>query len=352
MHRPLNKLSAFAICTVSALGLSAGWSTGCIGGGGGTLDALALLGSPLFSGFVGRSPTGDGSTDDGGGSGFFGGGGRTNTDPCEESLSRKFVRITMRNQAQDDFIHYFLVLIAFVNGDTYPDGAVCVDDIPLYTSFGYTEVPEGASVEFGSYCITGPALLYFHQSGGFRRGGAGGTSSLAAAIAPAQGSNPSFDAFFNSAGAQVPVPNLIAFHNPGSGEGAALKISRSAAAPCDTATPQFGDPLCDQDAFYYVDDQDRLSGSSALGIGSGRRVPSEIQGTSCECLGFNTPFQSLAPSSVTAASARCNEFVRGGRIEYAFLRNDTNPPFPQLVWRVTDASGATVQNFDERANLR
>ncbi|MFO0838163.1 MAG: hypothetical protein U1D55_06515 [Phycisphaerae bacterium] len=347
MRGVIRKTLASSLCFAGAVALSASWSGGCANG---SADALDLLGIPLFSNFVGRSTT-TGTTGSTGTSGVFGSGGRTNVDPCAEALNRKFVRISMRNADQDDFIHYFLVLVAFVNGTTYPDGAVCSSDVALYTSFGYSEVPEGASVSFGSYCITGPALIYFHQSGGFRRGGSNTSATLASAISPAQGSNPTFDAFFNSAGAQVPVPNLIAFHNPGTGEGAALKISRSAPNPCDTATVQISDSLCNQDAFYYVDDTDRLAGSSALGVGSGRRVPSEIQGTSCECLGFSTPFQVLAPSSVTAASARCNEFVRGGRIEYVFLRNDTNPPFPQLVWKVSDASGATVQEFDSRANL-
>jgi hypothetical protein len=113
------------------------------------------------------------------------------------------------------------------------------------------------------------------------------------------------------------------------------------------------DPDCNQDAFYYVDEFDMMIGSIdiELGFGAGRRVPSEIQGTGCACTGFQDPYQHLAPSGVAASSAACNEFLRGGRIEYVFVRDDTNPPYPQLLWRVTDQAGAEVHNFDPRANI-
>jgi hypothetical protein len=256
----------------------------------------------------------------------------------------------MRN-ASEDYIHYFLVLVAFVQSDTFPDGTVCPEDIPLYTAFGYVEIPEGQQQEFGSYCFPGPALVYFHRSGQFRT--AGGASQLGSAIAPAQGSQATYDTFFNSAGATVPVPTAIIFHNPGTGEGAALKVSRNVSNPCGQIVGggTSGPSLCQQDAFYYVDEQDRLVGSTALGTGSGRRVPSEIQGTASECLGFDNGVQQLAPSNRTAASARCNEFLRGGRIDYVFVRVDTEPPFPQLVWRVTDAAGGIAHNFDSRAQV-
>jgi hypothetical protein len=45
-------------------------------------------------------------------------------------------------------------------------------------------------------------------------------------------------------------------------------------------------------------------------------------------------------------------FFRGGRIDYVFLREDTDPPFPQLVWRVTDSAGTRAQDFDPRANIQ
>jgi hypothetical protein len=256
----------------------------------------------------------------------------------------------MRNLNPDDYIHYFFVLIAYVNGDAYPDGAVCPDDVDLYTSFGYREIPEEGSEEFGNYCIEGPALIYFHRSGQFRRGGGTGGSELASAIAPAQGTNATFDDFFTSGGASVPIPDQILFHNPGTGEGAALKISIGATSPCDAIFVS-GEPDCAQDAFYYVDEADLMTGSAALGAGSGRRVPSEIQGTGCACTGFQDPFQVLAPSGTTASNAECNEFLRGGLIEYVFVRDDTNPPYPQLVWRVTDQSGAEVHGFDPRASI-
>lgn len=319
--------------------------SGC---GGGSAQFFENFGTPYRNTTVGGTG-GSGPGNTGTGSGGLGGTGGI-IDPCDEAQLRKFVRISMRNASPDDFIHYFFVLVAFVQSDTFPDGTVCPDDIPLYTSFGYVEIPEGQQQEFGSYCFPGPALVYFHRAGQFRS--AGGANQLASAIAPAQGSQATYDNFFNSAGAIVPVPSAIIFHNPGTGEGAALKISRNVANPCAAIVGGGTGPgLCQQDAFYYVDEEDRLVGSTALGTGSGRRVPSEIQGTACECLGFDTGVQQLAPSNRTAANARCNEFLRGGRIDYVFIRNDTNPPIPQLVWRVTDASGGIAHNFDSRAQV-
>jgi hypothetical protein len=317
-------------------------------------EALRLLGLQPFRTFS-DGTTAPPSTPTGGAGGFFSGASRENIDPCTERQDRKFVRISMRNLARDDFVHYFLVMIAFVNSDTYPNGAVCADDIDLYTSFGYEEVAEGVDREFGNYCVSGPALIYFHENGQFQSAGTGG-SSLASAIGPAQGTSATFDNFFTSAGFLAPVPNSILFYNPGFGEGAALKISRNNLQPCDVVVGLSADSDCRQDAFYYVDESDRLSGSSALGTSSGRRVPNEIQGTGCETGGFDdiigtSASQVLAPSGATASNARDNEFLRGGRIEYAFLREDVNPPFPQLVWRVSDASGSVAQDFDPRADV-
>ena len=78
--------------------------TGCAGGN----SLFASFGTPFT--FVGGSTT-DGTTDDGDddGSSLFDGGGRGTSDPCSESLIRKFIRITKRNHNPDDFIHYFLV---------------------------------------------------------------------------------------------------------------------------------------------------------------------------------------------------------------------------------------------------
>ncbi|MBU0616211.1 MAG: hypothetical protein KKI02_00690, partial [Planctomycetes bacterium] len=259
---------------------------------------------------------------------------------------------SMRNLAPDTYIHYFLVLIAYVNGEVYPDGAVCPDDVDIYTSQNYQEIPEGQEQEFGNYCIVGPALVRFHLGGQFRTGGGVGGSQLGSAIGPAQGTSATYDNVFTSAGESVPVPNQIIFHNPGTGEGGALQISRSLTSPCDEASADLMvDSDCDQDAFYYVDDSDLFTGSIELGVGSTRRVPSEIQGTGCECTGFESPFQELAPSGTGALDARCNEFLRGGLIEYVFVREDTNPPYPQLLWRVTDQSGAEVHDFDPRGPL-
>ncbi len=345
MHARFSNLGRSALCLLAAAVMAWFWSTGCAS----STSALSLIGSPF--GFVGSGSTADETPITGGQSTFFSSGSRVNIDPCSESNSRKFIRISMRNLSIDSYIHYFLVLIAYVNSETYPDGAVCPDDVNLYTSFGYQEVPEGSEQEFGNYCIVGPALLYFHEGGQFRRGGGTGGSQLASAIAPAQGTNATFDNFFGSGGAQVPVPDLIVFHNPGTGEGAALKISWSDSSPCNETTELLVDSDCNQDAFYYVDEFDELAGSNALGIGSGRRVPSETQGTGCECTGFQDPYQHLAPSGVAASNARCNEFLRGGLIEYTFVRVDTTPPFPQLLWRVTDQSGAEVHAPDSRANI-
>jgi hypothetical protein len=284
-------------------------------------------------------------------SGFFSGGSTSATsDPCQESLNRKFVRISMRNHAED-FIHYFLVLVAFENGEIYPDGAACAEDADLYTDFGYTRVNEGAAASFGNYCVTGPAFVYFHRAGRFRGTGA---NTLASAIAPAAGTNPTFDSFFTSSGAQVPAPNIIMFHNPGTGDGAQLSTRRYPDA-CDQniVTPVLDD--CNLDAWYYVDQDDQFAGSNALGSGSGRRVPTEIQGTSCECGALaegGAAGSVLAEPGVRSADVPCNAFVRGGRIEYAFVRDDTTPPYPQLLWRVTDNSGGQVHNFDSRSGLR
>ena len=280
------------------------------------------------------------------------GGGRANVDPCSEPDARKFVRISIRNLDPLDHIHYFLAFVAFVNGDQYPTGAVCPDDIDLYRSFGYEFIPEGQERPFGAFCIRGPALLYFHRAGQFRSG----AQQFASAIPPAQGSSPSFDAFFDSAGALVPVPNSILWHNPGTGEGGLLLVSRQDPTPCDGAGTVAVDPDCQQDAFYYVDQNDLQAGTNVLGAGAGRRVPNEIQGTGCECGPFdpllNTQAsQVLAPSGATASSVQCNEFLRGGAIEYVFIRDDRNPPIPQLLWRVTDSSGSIAHDFDARANI-
>ncbi len=317
---------------------------GCAAGGTG----FEFLGSP-FNNLAGGGTIGGnvGNTGVGGGGGAGGGSSRDFVDPCTETQSRKFIRISMRNQSED-FIHYFLFLVAFVATDT-GEGSVCQDDIGLYESFGYNLIPEGSEQSFGNFCIEGPALTYFHRNGQFSAGGTGG--ALASAISPAQGTTPTFDTFFNSAGAMVPVPDQIIFHNPGTGEGAQLKISRNATAPCDVLIVA-GDPECLQDSFYYVDDIDLIVGSDALGIGSGRRVPGEVQGTGCSCLGTNVPAQLLAPSGETASGARCNEFLRGGTIQYVFIREDTNPPIPQLLWRVTDSTGVVSHEFDPRANIQ
>lgn len=344
MHTRFSSFRWSALCLLAGIAMSSLGVAGCASN-----SAFSLIGGNPYT-FAGSTDSGDEDTT-GGSSSFFETGSRVSVDPCSESNSRKFVRISMRNLSPDDYIHYFLVLIAYVNGETYPDGAVCPDDIDLYTSFGYLEIPEGSEQEFGNYCITGPAVLYFHRSGQFKGGGGTGGSQLASAIAPAQGTNATFDNFFTSSGASVPVPDEILFHNPGTGEGAALKISWNATSPCDAEAVIFADADCDQDAFYYVDESDMITGSVALGVGSGRRIPSEIQGTGCECVGFQDPYQSLAPSGTAASSARCNEFLRGGLIEYAFVREDTNPPYPQLLWRVTEQSGAVVHEFDSRADI-
>lgn len=345
MSRSMQRWGKPVFCLVSAVVLAASWSVGCGGVGPGE-----FIGSP-FRTLSDGGTTGTGADGAGGtGGAAFGGDTRAATDACDEPQNRKFVRISMRNLA-GDHVHYFLVLVAFIQGETFPEGAaVCPDDVALYTSFGYLEIGDGELREFGNFCIAGPALLYFHEGGQFQTAGGPGGTQLASAIAPAQGSSPSFDATFSSGGAQVPVPDLILFHNPGTGQGAALKISRSSPSPCDLVVTN-ADADCNQDAFYYVDENDLMTGSTALGVGSGRRTPSEIQGDACQCSGFGLPGQSLAPSGVTAANAQCFEFIRGGRIEYAFVREDTNPTFPQLLWRVTDPSGLVVHDFDPRGNV-
>jgi hypothetical protein len=334
--------------------------TGCGGGGTGWSSVYPWLGS---------TSTGDTSATTGPGStgtvtgGQQGASDRTAGDPCTETLSRKFVTVSMRNYGRD-YIHYFFVAIAFVNvdqtdtnaviptfdGTQFPDGAVCPDDIGLYTQHGYSVIQSGAFKEFGDYCITGPALYYFHDNGNFRVAAGTSDAGLGSAIAPAQGQLPSYDNFFTSAGAQIPVPDLILFHNPGAGGGAALKVSTPTITPCSVLVTM-GDPPCNRDSFYYVSFNDVMVGSRALGPGSGRRVPSDIQGTGCECQGVSEAYQILAPSGVRASGAECNEFFRGGRIDFAFFEDDTTPSFPQLVWRVTDGSGTVAHEYSALSPL-
>ena len=330
------------------IGLSlAGSSLATTGCGGFTSSNLNMLGIPvLFGTRTGDTGTGDGTVTDpgaGGGDGFFGGVGSGTTDPCLEPDNRKFINISMRNNS-DDIIHYFVAFVAFVDTDTQL-GAVCQDDLALYTNFGYQFIAEGAERSFGDYCVQGPALLYFHENGNFQN--AGGT--FASAIDEAQGTNPTFDSFFGPGGAVVPVPNQILFHNPGTGEGAALSVAPINPNPCEfgliVATQQ-----CSLDAFYYVDNNDLPAGSTALGPGSARRTPNEIQGTGCTT-GFNEAFHSLAPPGITGSTAGDNEFIRGGSIEFVFIREDVTPPVPQLLWRVTDDVGGIVHEFDPRAPL-
>jgi hypothetical protein len=343
MRLSVRKWSGIAVCVAVAGLLMCLWPAGCGGTG-----AFQYIGSPFGTSGGSNGTSGPSTTGRSGGS-SFGGADRTPLDPCAETQSRKFIRISMRNLVPDDYIHYFLVLVAYISSETYPAGAVCPDDVPLYTSFGYIQIPDGADREFGNFCIVGPALLYFHEGGQFRSAGGVGASQLASAIAPAQGTVATFDGFFTAAGAQVPVPDLIIFHNPGTGDGGRLKVSRNSANPCGMdfvgATP-----ACEQDAFYYVDERDFMTGSTALGPGSGRRVPNEIQDTGC-AVGFNDPWYQLAPSLVSANNVLHNEFMRGSKIDFVFVREDQDPPFPQLVWRVIDATGAVAHDFDSRANV-
>lgn len=316
--------------------------SGCIGGGGGNLFNLFRTINPDAGG--GMTSGGGGTVTGGGGGGVGGGGGRTERDPCEEPQSRKFVRLSLQNLVETEFIHYFLAMVAFVNSDAYPNGAACPDDIALYTSFGYQEIAEGQTRSFGNYCIEGPALLYYHENGEFRTG----DSSLASSIAPSQGTT-TFDQFFSSSGALVPVPDVLMFHNPGTGAGFNLKVAPTPPDACQVVVG--GESNCGQDGFYYVDENDRPIGSTALGTGSYRRVPNEIQGTGCECGSSADGFAVLAPSGANASNALCNEFLRGGSISYAFIRSDVTPPAPQLIWRVTDGSGSVAHDYDTSAGV-
>ncbi|MBI5863273.1 MAG: hypothetical protein HZB38_01925 [Planctomycetes bacterium] len=352
MRRTIRNWVRPAAAFACAVGLAWTWLAGCGSLNG---DSAYLLGSQIFRNgpFTGEPTTGGGG---GGGSGAFGpGGSSAPLDPCDETLARKFVRISMRNLDPDDYIHYFVVFVAFVNSDQYPEGAVCTDDIELYTSFGYRLIPDGGTpLTFGSFCIQGPALYYFHRDGRFRGAGTG-DDALSSAIGPAQGTGtPTYDNFFTSAGERVPVPNVILFHNPGGSSGGSLRVSRGDPQPCEGGTVIGSFDECTQDSFYYVAEDDIPAGSNQLGQGSNRRVPEEIQGTGCEC--FTTALlsqgeQSLLPPTIAVRNRACNQFARGGRIDYVFLRDDRNPPVPQLVWRVTDSSGSVIQDFDSRVDV-
>ncbi len=345
MSAPGTARSTLARMTIVVL-CTAGFVWGLTGCGGFPLNPLRFpFGTPVGGGGTG---TGPGGSIIGGGGGAGGGGDQTNVDPCTESQARKFVRITMRNNSTD-FVYYFMILIAFVNSDEYPDGAVCEDDISVYRQFGYSEIAAGAERNVGNYCIQGPALFYIHRGGRFS--GATGSATLESAIAPALGTASTFDPFFSASGVQVPVPNRILFHNPGNQRPPITPINND---PCNATLIVTTSP-CQLDAFYYVDNGGLPNGSAALGANSFRRVPAEIQGTGCECgLGSDEEAAAsvLAPSRVTASEAECNQFFRGGRIEYVFVRDDRDPPYPQLLWRVTDQSGSRAHDFDPRANIR
>lgn len=337
------------LCTLLALATIA--VGGCVG-------ARGPFGGP-FGTFGGSGLADFGDENGGGGPGSpttpSPGDGATSDDPCELTDRQKVVRISMRNYVETDYIHYFVAFVAFVHDaneeNGFVNGAVCRNDLNFYRTNGYSiEVENGEEIVFGNFCIPGPALVYFHENGRFRSPGGSGTQGLASGIAPANGDLPTYDSFFGPAGAEIPVPNQILFHNPGTGEGAALKVSRNDSAPCSNANNQAGSPTCDQDAFYYVTEDDRPSGNPFLGLGSFRRVPAEIQGTGCQ-FGLQDPFQELAPPTVTAATASDQQFLRGARINYAFIRQDVDPPIPQLLWQVTDSRGATVHDFDPRANI-
>jgi hypothetical protein len=81
-------------------------------------------------------------------------------------------------------------------------------------------------------------------------------------------------------------------------------------------------------------------------------VPGDIQGSACQCRGLAQGYQRLASASSSASAAQCDEFFRGGRIDYVFIKDDTDPPYPQLLWRVTDSAGARAHDFDSRASIR
>lgn len=317
--------------------------TGCAGSTG----AFGLFGTPYAPvGTTDSGITGPGQSGTVPG-GALGGSGRSSGNPCDESQNRKFFRLTLRNDSQD-YIHYFLVLVAYVYGDTHPTGAVCPDDVETYVANGYDiTVEDGQQLAFGNECIEGPALIYFHEAGRFQ--GVGG-SRLSSGIPPAEGSTPAYDAAFTASGRRLPVPNLIWFHNPG-GEGDRLRWALKDSAPCATGDISIFTGACEQDSFYYVDERDNPTGSNPGSRSPYVRFPSEIQGTGCRCFGSDQPWAELAPTGATAATARCNEFLRGGWVEFVFLNDDSEPPPPQLIWRVRDASGAVAHEFDERANV-
>ena len=336
-----------ALALVALIGLAgAVASTGCGGGGGGAFQYLGTPFNTTRPSSTGTQAPGVSSRTTGG---SLAGGGRTSVDPCLEPRERKFLRISMRNMSSS-YVQYFLVLVARVQSTTWPDGGVCPEDVPTYQSAGYSLVPEGGVREFGNYCLQGPLLIYFHKSGQFRDSG-----GLAAAIAPAQGTSPTYDRFFGAAGQQMPVPEAILFHNPGTTvESQALKFSRSLRSPCSNTSGEVADPVCAQDSWYYVDETGQRDGSrpsQQSRSGSYVRFPSEIQGTGCECGLGNDAAANLAPSGTTAAEAECTEFFRNGRIDFVFIRDDTEPPYPQLLWRVTDANGTRAHDFDARANI-
>ena len=245
-HRFRHCRIAATAAEFALLAAAAAFVGGCAGGSG----IASMFGTPFpyNTNVPTPTPTAGGSGTGSPASGSGADRGENELDPCTLKDADKFIRISMRNLAPNDYIHYFLVMIAFVDGEP-TSGAACKDDIDLYKSFGYQQLT--ANQEFGGFCLPAGALVYFHDAGRFRTGG----GKLGAAIAPAQGTAPTYDEFFTASGALVAIPDIIAFHNPGTGDGAKLQVSRNPGHPCDSGFLDT-ETICSQDAFYYVDARD------------------------------------------------------------------------------------------------
>jgi hypothetical protein len=259
------------------------------------LLAVALTvgcgGNPYLAADISIQTGGGGSGGGTGGEDPGGGGGQGGLN--------QFINISMRNSTLT-IVHYYLHLFAFMG----PGATVNDDSLDVYESFGYIRTGSN-TFSFGSVTVTAPAgqevLWYWHERGSFPE----------SSIGPEIAGVPTYDAFFDQLGALVPVPDLILFYE---GTPAGSQCSLSSYRTTDVTgvfTLEAFDPL-------------------------------QVQGTGCNCLSLDDAFQSLAPATVSATSAQCNQYLRGSDILYDFRDADTSqPPAPErLLWQVSVGGNA------------
>ncbi len=275
--------------------------------------------------------------------------------------------LTLRNKLTDRYIHYHLILIAFVEDITPGDEA-------RYLNFGYHHYPSGTTI--GCYTFTQNLYLYYHNNGKFRSDVSNPTSTMLSGIAPASSSStPRVDSFFGNR--EVPLPSVILFHDPGTTVPSPFNTGRGSSTinpGLHTISSCVSCDRCAQAGWYYVQSNDTPIGiASACTIGrditaKGRyyRVPGEIQGTVCyDCTSeagtlpiailntahwlhnsaAGTGTGPLGPGLPT--DVRCHEFYADSVIVYTFGNAaDAVQPggtaTPSLVWDVRSRNGDVI----------